>query len=161
MSTVILRTGQRVLVPLMVAFSLYLLLRGHNEVGGGFIGGLAAGAAVVLEYLTLGTRGVLRYRFLRFVPLCGWGLALATVYGIGGLVLGQSFLQSAKFELGQFELAASLVFDVGVWLIVVGMVVAIMTYLGEPRDDDRVTPGLPTWVPDPDTGSESPREGRR
>ena len=134
--SLILRTGSRGLAPIMLAVSLYLLVRGHDAVGGGFIGGLTAGAVVVLLYFSRGHERILGSRLLRYAPLVGSGLLLATAYGIAGLVLGGGFLAGAKFELAAgVEVAASLVFDVGVYLVVVGLIVGIMRHLGHTSDD--------------------------
>lgn len=131
LDSVILRTGARMITPVLVVMSLYLVVRGHDAVGGGFIGGLTAGSAVVLYYFTKGSERIMPSRVLRYAPLVGTGLTLCLLYGLGGLVLGGAFLAGGKFTLpGGLEVAASLVFDVGVYLIVVGLVTAIMRHLG-------------------------------
>jgi multicomponent Na+:H+ antiporter subunit A len=136
MSTLILRTAARMLTPLIVVLSIYLLLRGHDSPGGGFIGALVAGAAVVLQYLANGTEGVNRFLPVQFSTLLGLGLLMAVGVGLGGVVVGGQFLQSAiwKFDvplLGELKVTASLGFDVGVFLVVLSVVVAIVRYLGE------------------------------
>ncbi len=134
--SLILRTGSRGLAPIMLGVSLYLLVRGHDAVGGGFIGGLSAGAVVVLLYFSRGHERILSSRLLRYAPLVASGLLLAVTYGIAGLVLGGSFLAGAKFELpGGLEVAASLIFDVGVYLVVLGLIVGIMRHLGHTGDE--------------------------
>lgn len=138
----ILSPAAVMLSPAMVVVSLWLLMRGHNAVGGGFIGGLTAGAAVVLLYFSRGHGHIWRSRVLRFVPLIASGLAVATLYGLGGLAIAGAFLASGKVHLpGGLEVSASLVFDLGVYLIVVGMVVAVVRHLGqgisEPGPDPR------------------------
>lgn len=135
MSTSILRAVTRVLTPLIVLLALLLLGRGHDAPGGGFIGALAAGAAAVLQYLAHGARGL--RRLVPFEPgtLLAAGLGIALSFGLAGLVFGQSFLQGAVWRpvvLGaEVKIAASVVFDLGVFLVVVGVVVSFLRSLGE------------------------------
>jgi multisubunit Na+/H+ antiporter MnhB subunit len=122
----------------MFALSLWLLLRGHDAPGGGFIAALVAGAAVVLQYLANGIEGVRRFLPVAATTLLGWGLLVATGFGIAGLLLGAEFLGGAIWTttlpaLGEVKVAASLIFDVVVYLVVLAVVVAIVRYLGEPR----------------------------
>lgn len=138
MSTLILRATTRVLTPIMVVLSLYLLMRGHDAPGGGFIAALVAGAAVVLQYLANGLQGVRRFLPVEVGTLTGIGLLLAVGFGLAGLVLGVTFLEGALWKLdvpvvGEVKVAASLSFDIGVYLIVLSVVVAIVRYLGEER----------------------------
>lgn len=138
MTTLILRTAARVLSPVMLAFSIYLLVRGHDSPGGGFIGGLVAGAAVVLQYLARGSDGVNRFLPVAFSTLLGVGLLIAVGVGVGVLVFTDAFLGPAiaTFDLplvGRLKITASLGFDVGVFLIVLAVVVSIVRYLGEDR----------------------------
>jgi multicomponent Na+:H+ antiporter subunit A len=141
----ILRTATAMLAPAMVVASLWLLLRGHDAVGGGFIGGLVAGAAVVLRYFSHGHADVWHRRSTRTVPTVGIGILIAVGYGLGGLALAGAFLAGGKIPLpvGGY-VAASLVFDVGVYVVVVGLVSSIVRHLGQGvgshtlpgRDDD-------------------------
>jgi multicomponent Na+:H+ antiporter subunit A len=141
----ILRTATAILAPAMVVASLWLLLRGHDAVGGGFIGGLVAGAAVVLRYFSHGHADVWHKRSTRTVPTVGIGILIAAGYGLGGLTLVGAFLAGGKIPLpfGDY-VAASLVFDVGVYVVVVGLVASIIRHLGQGvgahtlpgRDDD-------------------------
>ncbi|MFA9432432.1 hydrogen gas-evolving membrane-bound hydrogenase subunit E [Egicoccus sp. AB-alg2] len=155
----ILRTATDLLAPAMVLASVWLLLRGHDAVGGGFIGGLAVGAAVVLLYLSRGHQRIWQSRLLRTLPLVGLGLLVAVGYGFGGLVTTGAFLDGAKWYLPfHLEVAASLVFDIGVYLVVVGLVVAIVRHLGQGIPEPSPDPGrigVPTWASD--TGEAVPR----
>jgi multicomponent Na+:H+ antiporter subunit A len=138
----ILGTAVVVLAPVMVGASLWLLLRGHDAVGGGFIGGLTAGAAVVALYFARGHGRIWQSRLLRIIALVGSGLTIALAYGLGGLVFGGSFLAGAKVALPfGIEVAASLVFDIGVYLVVVGVVVAIVRHLGQGINEQEPDPG--------------------
>jgi multisubunit Na+/H+ antiporter MnhB subunit len=136
MNTLILTATIRALLPLVWGLSVYLLLRGHDAPGGGFIAALVAGAAVVLRDLAVGTEGGPRFRFGSTAGLLGTGILLVVGYGLAGLVMGSSFLEGAVWRggvpvLGDVKLATSLMFDLGVYLVVVGAVVGIVRRLGE------------------------------
>ncbi|HVM11691.1 MAG TPA: MnhB domain-containing protein [Actinomycetota bacterium] len=138
MSTLILRTAARLLVPLIGVLAVYLLVRGHDAPGGGFIAALAGGAAIVLRYLAHGPAGVRRLVPIPFSSLLGVGLLLAVGYGVAGLVAGAEFLRGAIWRVeapvvGELKVAAALVFDLGVFFVVLGVVLAIVRYLGEER----------------------------
>lgn len=129
--SIVLRVATSALAPLMLVASVWLLWRGHDRVGGGFIGGLTAGAAVVLLYLSRGHPGLWQHRLLRTVQLVGIGLAVAVGSGLIGLALDGSFLAGGKWTVGGTTVARSLVFDVGVYVVVVALVVAILRHLGQ------------------------------
>lgn len=136
MSTLIVRATTRVLTPGVLALSLVLLVRGHDEPGGGFIGGLVAGAAIVLEYVTNGPERIRRFPPVRSTVLLAVGILLALGYGLAGLVFGAAFLEGAIWEpevplVGGVKVAASLVFDAGVYLVVLGVVAAYVRMLAE------------------------------
>lgn len=131
MSTPILRWTARALTPVIVGFSIYFLLRGHNAPGGGFIAALVAGSAVVLQYLANGLEGIRRFVPVRFATLMAFGLVIAVLAGIIPLFFGGAFLQGAVWYLGDLKVAASLGFDVGVYLVVLSVVIVIVRYLGE------------------------------
>jgi multicomponent Na+:H+ antiporter subunit A len=137
--SVVLEVITRVLFHTILVFSLYLLFSGHNEPGGGFAGGLVAGLALVLRYLAGG-----RYELGEAAPvdpglLLGAGLLFAGGTGVAGLMLGAEVLQTAILEttlpvLGDVKLVTSLFFDMGVYLIVVGLVLDILRSLGAELD---------------------------
>jgi multicomponent Na+:H+ antiporter subunit B len=133
---VILRTTSRYLLPLFLLFSLYLLLRGHNDPGGGFTGGLTAAAGFALYAIAFDVGGA--RRLLRFEPrvLVAAGLLAAAGSGLPALVTGGSFLGGrwARFDvpgLGVLDLGTPLLFDAGVYLVVVGMALWIILTLLE------------------------------
>jgi multicomponent Na+:H+ antiporter subunit B len=132
MSSVLLVTATRLLVPLLLVFSVFLLWRGHHEPGGGFVGGLVAATAFVLVALAEGV-GAAR-RVLRVAPtrLVAVGLAVATLSGLAALAVGGPFLTGvwAKGE-GGTGLGTPLLFDVGVYLTVLGVVTAMLLSLME------------------------------
>jgi multicomponent Na+:H+ antiporter subunit A len=143
----VLRTGNLLLAPVMFLASLWLLWRGHNAVGGGFIGGLAAGAAVVLLYFARGHERIWQSRLLRTMPLVGSGLVIASGYGLVGLAVTGGYLPGGKLPIPLYgDVAASLIFDIGVYLIVVGIVVAIIRHLGQGFPEE---PEAPRRVPHP------------
>jgi multicomponent Na+:H+ antiporter subunit A len=137
--SVVLEVVTRILFHTIVVFSVYLLFSGHNEPGGGFAGGLVAGLALVLRYLAGG-----RYELGEAAPvdpglLLGTGLLVAGTTGVGGLLLGADVLQTAILEttlpvLGDVKLVTSLFFDMGVYLIVVGLVLDVLRSLGAELD---------------------------
>jgi multicomponent Na+:H+ antiporter subunit A len=129
------------LTPVLVLFSVFLTLRGHNAPGGGFSGGLVMGSAVVLRYLAAGPRGL---RSLRIDPivLIGTGLLIAVGVGLTSLVVDGSFQESAiwKFDvavLGEVKIVSSSLFDIGVHVLVVGVVMAVVVALAEADDEMR------------------------
>ncbi|MGY1760078.1 Na+/H+ antiporter subunit A [Geodermatophilus sp. SYSU D00779] len=137
--SVVLEVVTRILFHTIVVFSLYLLFSGHNEPGGGFAGGLVAGLALVLRYLAGG-----RYELGEAAPvapglLLGGGLLFAGGTGVAGLLLGAGVLQTAILQttlpvLGDVKLVTSLFFDIGVYLIVVGLVLDVLRSLGAELD---------------------------
>ena len=120
-------------------FSLFLLFAGHNAPGGGFVGGLTAAAAIVLLYVAGGIQEVDRHVPVREGVFLGGGVLLATLTGLGGHLWGDAFLASAKVEtpvgvLGTFKATTALPFDIGVYLVVVGLALAILRALGTDAD---------------------------
>lgn len=119
-----------------VLFSVFLLFRGHNAPGGGFIGGLVAGAAIVLRYVAGGPDEA--RRTVRVAPetLLGVGLMLAAVTGAVPWLAGDQFLESAKLTvdvrwIGTVKATSALPFDIGVFFVVVGLVLAVLRTLGD------------------------------
>jgi multicomponent Na+:H+ antiporter subunit A len=138
--SLILDTVTRGAFPLVLTFSLYLLFVGHNAPGGGFVGGLTAGAAFVLVYVGGGIRRLREVVGFSHLTLLGAGLTLATATGLGSLLLDEPFLSSAILKwhpplLGEVKLVTVLFFDIGVYLIVVGLVLALLTVLGSYSED--------------------------
>jgi multisubunit Na+/H+ antiporter MnhB subunit len=133
-SSLILRTATRYLVPLLLLFSVFLLWRGHHEPGGGFVGGLVAATAFVLIGLAEGpavARDVLRMRPTLLVPT---GLAVSALTGMLALVQGRPFLTGLWSKSGgslALELGTPLLFDLGVYLTVMGVVLSILLALME------------------------------
>jgi multicomponent Na+:H+ antiporter subunit B len=133
-STLILRTATRYLVPLLLLFSLFLLWRGHHEPGGGFVGGLVVATAFVLIGLAEGpgaARAVLRLRPTLLIPI---GLATSTGAGLLALLQARPFLTGLWSKPGgpeALDLGTPLLFDLGVYLTVMGVVLSILFALME------------------------------
>ncbi|HSP00105.1 MAG TPA: Na+/H+ antiporter subunit B [Thioalkalivibrio sp.] len=138
-SSLILRSAAQFLLPLLMLLSLFLLLRGHNEPGGGFIGGLVAAAAIVLHMFAReiqSARSVLRADPRTVI---GVGLTLATLSAVPAFFQGQAFFTAQWYTftlpiLGEVKAGTVLAFDIGVYLVVVGAVLTIMLSLAEAED---------------------------
>ena len=136
MRGLILPTAATWLMPVLLLFSVFLLLRGHNEPGGGFAGGLVVAAAFVLLSIASGVgaaRRALHYDPRSFV---GIGLLLMLTGGIvAPLLYGDPFLQAYwwKVPVGDYEvsLGTPLLFDIGVYLAVAGTILLIVFALEE------------------------------
>jgi multicomponent Na+:H+ antiporter subunit B len=134
MPSMILSTATRYLLPLLLLFSVFLLLRGHNEPGGGFVGGLSAAAAFALYAITFGVRPTRRMVWLQPRTLIGLGLLTAVSSGLIAVFTGRPFLTGiwASVSIPPVgKLGTPLLFDVGVYLVVVGMVLMIVFELAE------------------------------
>jgi multicomponent K+:H+ antiporter subunit A len=132
----ILATFSRLLLPLALLVAVFILLRGHNLPGGGFIGGLIVAVALVMQYLANGIAWTRPRISGQLHPLIGLGLLLATLTGLGSWFFGYPFLTSAHghFHLpviGDLELATAMLFDLGVMMVVVGITLVILIRLGE------------------------------
>lgn len=134
MSSLILSTATRYLMPLLLLFSVFLLLRGHNEPGGGFVGGLTAAAAFALFAIAEGVAPARRMLWLHPRSLLGVGLLLAAGAGLLSVAVGLPYMTGlwSSLELPAIgKLGTPLLFDVGVYLVVVGMVLMIVFELAE------------------------------
>ena len=131
MNSIILTTAARLVTALMVLFSVYLLLRGHNEPGGGFVGGLVAASALFLHAIANGVAAT--RRALRVEPraIAVVGIAVAIVAGLAAAVVDAPFLTGVWFFPAGIPLGSPLLFDVGVYLVVVGAVTTLVFALEE------------------------------
>jgi multicomponent Na+:H+ antiporter subunit B len=128
MNSLILGVGGRLLLPLTLAFSLWLLWRGHNEPGGGFVGGLVAAAGFVVHSLPRGRAAMTRMLWFRPTTIASAGLLLAMLSGLPALLLQSPFLTHQWLApLGGFAFGTPLLFDCGVYLTVAGSVLAFLT----------------------------------
>ncbi|OIN14295.1 Na+/H+ antiporter subunit B [Oceanisphaera psychrotolerans] len=134
-TSIILQTATRLLVPLLLLSSIFLLLRGHNEPGGGFIAGLVASSAFALHLFAFDASSTKKLMKVESQLLMGVGLLLALLSGLLGMLLhGQPFLTSQWWTLyvpgiGELSLSTPLLFDIGVYLVVIGVVSTIMLSL--------------------------------
>jgi multicomponent Na+:H+ antiporter subunit B len=130
MTSSILQTAARMLMPLLLLFAVFLLLRGHNQPGGGFVGGLVVAASFVLYSIAFSVDAARRALLVRSSTLLGIGLLVALLSGLPAVFLGQPFMTSqwTTIALGSTELdvGTPLVFDVGVFLAVIGVVLTIV-----------------------------------
>ncbi|GAA5236444.1 Na(+)/H(+) antiporter subunit B [Verticiella sediminum] len=127
LSSPIFRIGARMILPIALAVSLYLLWRGHNEPGGGFVGGLVGAVGFTVYGLALG-RAAMHAR-LRVSPpkILACGLLFALASGLPGLVGSAApFLTHQWTELGGLALGTALIFDIGVYLAVLGAVITLL-----------------------------------
>lgn len=128
--SVVLQTATRLLMAVLLLASLFMLWRGHNEPGGGFIGGLVAGAALVLYTMAYQHSGT--ERILRVAPraLIGTGLGVALLSGLLAWAQGQAYLTGLWMSVNAggapLKLGTPLLFDVGVFLAVVGVVLTMV-----------------------------------
>jgi multicomponent K+:H+ antiporter subunit A len=126
----------RFLLPLALMVSVYLFLRGHHAPGGGFVAGLVTAVALILQYLANGVAWTRQQWRPSFHPVIAWGVLIATATGLVSLPLGRPFLTSAFGHvrlplIGEFEWASAMLFDLGVYLTVVGGVLLILANLGK------------------------------
>ncbi|MBI4465741.1 MAG: Na+/H+ antiporter subunit B [Acidobacteria bacterium] len=136
MSSLILRTASYVLEPLLLLFSLIVLLRGHNQPGGGFAGGLMAGAALALHAITFGVASARRALHVDPHFLIGSGLLVAAGSGILSLFAEKPFMTGQWTTLSlpglaELDLGSPLLFDGGVYLVVVGVTSLVILSLAE------------------------------
>jgi multisubunit Na+/H+ antiporter MnhB subunit len=135
MTSSILQTAARLLMPLLLLFAVFLLLRGHNQPGGGFVGGLVVASSFVLYSIAFGVDAARRALLVTPSMLLGIGLLVAVASGIPGVVGGRPFMSAVWTTLGAgsavIDLGTPLVFDVGVFLAVIGVVLTIVFTLAE------------------------------
>jgi multicomponent K+:H+ antiporter subunit A len=129
----------RLLLPLALLVSVYILLRGHNMPGGGFIAGLVTAVALIMQYLANGVTWTHQRLPSNMHPLIGAGLGLAVLTGLGAFFFGYPFLTSTFGHMdwplvGEFELASAMAFDLGVYMVVVGATLQILIHLGLMHD---------------------------
>ena len=139
MRTIIFRFIAPYLASLMVLFSIFVLLRGHNEAGGGFIGGLIAASAFGIYGIACGVEPVRRAMYFHPLTLAGAGLMMAVLSGVASFLFAVPFLTglwSFPQILGsEVAISSPLFFDIGVYLVVVGSISSIALALEEREAD--------------------------
>lgn len=135
MNTIIFRTIAPLLVVIMIVFSIFVLLRGHNQPGGGFIGGLIAASAIAIYGMASGVEAVRTAFKVNPITLAGFGVFIAAASGLLSLAYGVPFLTGiwTFFDLGNAHIAIStpMVFDIGVYFVVFGTFSAVALGLEE------------------------------
>jgi len=129
-----LQVASRVVLPFGLLVAAYLFLRGHNQPGGGFVAGLITSVALIVQYLANGITWAEHRLNVRYYQIAGAGLIVAAATGIASFVFGAPFLTSAHGHpqlplIGEVPLASAALFDLGVFLTVVGAMVLSLTAL--------------------------------
>lgn len=134
----------RVLMPIAVIVGIYIFLRGHNQPGGGFVAGLVVAIALLMQYMASGFAWTQARKRIEYHTMIGVGVVIAGLTGMGAWVVGRPFLTSAYTyvhlpPIEEFELATAMLFDLGVFLTVLGAVMLMLyslsriaRYAGEP-----------------------------
>lgn len=134
MKSVILQTATRYLMPMLLLFSFFLLFRGHNSPGGGFVGGLVASAAYALYSIAFGVEEA--KKLLKFEPV--YLIALGLLFSLSSGFL--AFFSYETFMTGQWneydfplfgKLGSPLLFDLGVYIVVIGISLKIIFTISE------------------------------
>ncbi|WP_028559524.1 Na(+)/H(+) antiporter subunit B [Paenibacillus pinihumi] len=133
---VILQTSTKILVFIILTFSIYVMFAGHHNPGGGFIGGLITASALILLYIAFDVKTVHEIIPVDFKIVGALGVLIALLTGIGSMVLGYPFLsQTFAYKtlplFGKTELATAVIFDLGVYMAVVGTTMTIILSIGE------------------------------
>jgi multicomponent Na+:H+ antiporter subunit B len=134
MKSLILAAAARGLLPLLWIFSIFILLRGHNEPGGGFIGGLVAATGIALYALAFGPEAARRVLPTDPRMFIGLGLAVALGSALVSLVSGGPFMTGlwGDFVLPVIgKIGTPFIFDIGVYLVVVGITVTLVMTVAE------------------------------
>lgn len=134
MRTIILSTAIKVLMPVFLGFSIYIFFRGHSHPGGGFIAALITSIGLIFHMMAFGPEVTRKTYRLNAFRLMGWGLSCALVAAVFSLTLGGGFLEAQwiAIELPFFgKPGTPILFDLGVYLLVVGVTLKIAQVLFE------------------------------
>ncbi len=150
--SIIFEVVTRLMFHSMIIISIYLLLAGHNSTGGGFAGGLVAGLALTIRYLAGGRFELAEATRVSAGSLLGVGLGVASLTGMFPLLLGGQVFQSAIIHLdlpvfGDIKFVTSTIFDIGVYMVVVGLVIDVLRSLGaeiDQHEEDSANGQAPT-----------------
>jgi len=138
MTTLITKTITKICVPLVILFSISLLLAGHNNPGGGFIGGVMFASIIGLLYVVFGLEQIKEFFNPDWAKWFAFGLLLSCVTAFGAMFVGHNFFRSAvKFVhlpfIGELELVSAALFDLGVYFVVIGSLLFIFKSVGDDR----------------------------
>ena len=131
MTSVILRTATWVLMPLLLLFGVFLLFRGHNAPGGGFVGGLVVAAAFVLHATAFGVAASRRALVVDASTFLSIGLLVALASALPGVLLGRPFLTAVWATFNGVAVGTQLLFDIGVFLAVIVVALTIVFTLAD------------------------------
>ena len=137
MTSTILRVAEKIIVPLGLVFAVYIYFKGHQSPGGGFVAGLVAAVSLIVHRMSESGASLERLLPCRERVFVGVGLLCALGGGMGALLLGLPFLTSNYGYLyppgleGGFEWATVMIFDLGVFLVVAGVVVGMINALSK------------------------------
>ncbi len=148
----VLEVTTRLLFPTMLVLSVWLLLIGHNNPGGGFAGGVVAGIAFVLRYLAGGADELAEAMPVAPGRIMGLGLFIAGAGALSPLFFGNAVLQSTPVDIGLGPLGAlhfttAMILDIGVYVLVVGLVLDLVTSVGAEIDRQPAAPASPSGRP--------------
>ncbi len=132
--SLILRTVSRIMLPVLLLLSLFMLIRGHNLPGGGFIGGLLASAAIILQIVAFGPSFARRVLPLNYLMVAAFGVLFAAIWGIPGLITGDPYMLAFWIpeEIpGIGKIGTPVLFDVGVYITVIGVTTQLALMLAE------------------------------
>lgn len=121
----------RVLMPIAIVVGVYIFLRGHNQPGGGFVAGLVIAIALLMQYMASGFAWTQERKRIEYHSMIGIGVVIAGLTGAGAWLAGRPFLTSAYTyvhlpPIEEFELATAMLFDLGVFLTVLGAVMLML-----------------------------------
>ena len=138
MTTLITKTITKICVPLVILFSISLLLAGHNNPGGGFIGGVMFASIIGLLYVVFGLEYIKTFFNPDWAKWFAFGLLLSCITAFGAMFVGHNFFRSAvEFVhlplIGEIELVSAGLFDVGVYFVVIGSLLFIFKSVGDDR----------------------------
>jgi multicomponent Na+:H+ antiporter subunit B len=135
-NNVMLHTITKIVTFIILTFSIFLFFAGHNNPGGGFIGGLMTASALLLMYVGFDMKSIKKAIPFNFVHMIAAGLAISILTGIASMLFGYPYL--TQFDqyvtiplLGEFHLTTALPFDLGIYLVVVGISLQIILTIAE------------------------------
>jgi multicomponent Na+:H+ antiporter subunit B len=136
LTTLITKTVTKACIPLIILFSVSLLLAGHNNPGGGFIGGVLFASAISLMYVVFGLKHIKAFFNPAWEKWFAFGLLLACLTAFAAIPFAHNFFRSAVYfvELplfGEVELVSAAIFDTGVYFVVIGSLLYIFKNVGE------------------------------
>ena len=132
--SIILRTIARLLLPLLLMLALFMLIRGHNLPGGGFIGGLLASCAIIIQIVAFGPTYARHAMPINYLMCAAFGVCFAAVWGLPGLFLGGPYMEALWIPEpipGIGKIGTPVLFDVGVFTTVIGVTTQLALMLAE------------------------------